>query len=180
MDDQVIIDWYWERSEYAIVATKKKYGSYCHRVSYNILQNHEDTEECLNDLYMKAWESIPPTRPLRLGAYLTKIVRNLALQRYKKNHAKKRGGGEVPLVYEELEHVLTESMKDEDLVDVLNEFLADLPRLTRVMFMQRYFYLHSIQEIATTHQLGESHVKMTLKRTRDALQRALEAEGVRV
>lgn len=124
MDDQVIIDWYWERSEYAIVATKKKYGSYCHRVSYTILQNREDTEECLNDLYMKAWESIPPTRPLRLGAYLTKIVRNLALQ--------------------------------------------------------RYFYLHSIQEIATTHQLGESHVKMTLKRTRDALQRALEAEGVRV
>lgn len=59
MDDQVIIDWYWERSEYAIVATKKKYGSYCHRVSYNILQNREDTEECLNDLYMKAWESIP-------------------------------------------------------------------------------------------------------------------------
>ncbi|MET2869621.1 hypothetical protein ABXV15_02885 [Exiguobacterium profundum] len=66
MDDQVIIDWYWERSEYAIVATKKKYGSYCHRVSNNILQNREDTEECLNDLYMKAWESIPPTRPFRL------------------------------------------------------------------------------------------------------------------
>jgi RNA polymerase sigma-70 factor (ECF subfamily) len=111
---------------------------------------------------------------------LTKIIRNLSLQRYKKNHAKKRGGGQVPLVYEELEHVLTVSMKDEDIVDLLNAFLADLPRQTRMMFMQRYFYLHSIQEIAKNHQLGESHVKMTLKRTRDALQRALEAEGIRV
>jgi RNA polymerase sigma-70 factor (ECF subfamily) len=111
---------------------------------------------------------------------LTKIVRNLSLQRYKKNHAKKRGGGEAPLVYEELEHVLTVSMKDKDIVDLLNAFLAELPRLTRVIFMQRYFYLQSIQEIAKNHQLGESHVKMTLKRTRDALQRALEAEGIRV
>ncbi len=163
-----------------LLPRKKKYGRYCHRVSYTILQNHEDTEECLNDLYMKAWESIPPTRPFRLGAYLTKIVRNLSLQRYKKNHAKKRGGGQVPLVYEELEHVLTVSMKDEDIVDLLNAFLADLPRQTRMMFMQRYFYLHSIREIAKNHQLGESHVKMTLKRTRDALQRAFEAEGIRV
>ena len=179
MDDQVIIDWYWQRSEYAIVATKRKYGRYCQTISYNILHNQEDAEECVNDTYMKAWEAIPPTRPQRFGAFLAKIVRNLSLHRYEQKQAQKRGGGEVPLVYAELENVLTSSsQKDEDIIDLMNDFLATLPEQARRVFMQRYFHFYSIKEIAKMNRMGESNVKMTLMRTRAQLKQLLESEGV--
>ncbi|WP_214825523.1 RNA polymerase sigma factor [Exiguobacterium algae] len=179
MDDQVIIDWYWQRSEYAIVATKRKYGRYCQTISYNILHNREDAEECVNDTYMKVWEAIPPTRPRRLGAFLAKVVRNLSLNRYELYHAKKRGVGDVPLVYEELENVLTSSShNDEDIVEILNDFLMTLPEQTRRVFMQRYFHFYSIKEIAKMNRMGESNVKMILMRTRTQLKQVLESEGV--
>ena len=102
MRDHEIIELYWARNESAIAATAEKYGSYCHTIAYNILRNKEDAEECANDTYLGAWNSIPPQRPNRLSIYLGKITRNLALNRYKRYTAEKRGHGQVVLALSEL------------------------------------------------------------------------------
>ena len=103
MRDHEIIELYWARNESAIAATAEKYGNYCHTIAYNILRNKEDAEECSNDTYLGAWNSIPPQRPNRLSIYLGKITRNLALNRYKRYTAEKRGHGQVVLALSELE-----------------------------------------------------------------------------
>lgn len=179
MDDQAIIDLYFARSEQAILATAEKYGAYCHTISYNILDNREDADECVNDTYMKAWNAIPPTRPLRFPSYLAKLVRNVALHTYEKTRAKKRGGSQVPLVLDELEHCLPASMNDDgDVIELLNGFLERLPQETRQIFMARYFHFNSIKEIAKARGLSDSKVKMVLMRTRNELRNQLIAEGV--
>lgn len=179
MDDRAIIDLYFARSEQAISATAEKYGAYCHTISYNILYNREDADECVNDTYMKAWHAIPPTRPRRFSAYLAKLVRNVALHTYEKTHAKKRGGSQVPLVIDELEHCLSASMtEDSEMVELLNGFLEQLPQETRQIFIGRYFHFQSIKDIAKMHQVTESKVKMVLMRTRNELRDKLAAEGV--
>lgn len=179
MDDQTIIDLYWERSERAIEATAKKYGGYCHTISYNILHNREDADECVNDMYMKAWQAIPPIRPVRLAAYLAKLVRNVSLHKYEKAKAKKRGAGQVPLIVSELEHCLVSSdVSDLEVVELLDDFLTQLPQETRHIFMGRYFHFHSIKDIAKKYQVSESEIKMVLLRTRNDLKRALGEEGV--
>ncbi|TCI46074.1 sigma-70 family RNA polymerase sigma factor [Exiguobacterium sp. SH3S2] len=179
MDDQAIIDLYFARSEQAIAATAEKYGAYCYTISYNILHSREDADECVNDTYMKAWHAIPPTRPRRFAAYLAKLVRNVSLHTYEKAHAKKRGGSQVPLVIDELEHCLSSSKTDDtEVIDLLNDFLEQLPRETRQIFMARYFQFQSIKEIAKARQLNDSKVKMVLLRTRNDLKQALVAEGV--
>lgn len=178
MDDGAIIDLYVARSEQAIAATAAKYGVYCYTISYNILHSREDADECVNDTYMKVWHAIPPTRPRRFSAYLAKLVRNVALHTYEKAHAKKRGGSQVPLVLEELEHCLSSSTDDTEVVDLLNGFLEQLPQETRQIFMARYFHFQSIKEIANARQLSDSKVKMVLMRTRNELRDKLAAEGV--
>ncbi|MDX5324329.1 MAG: sigma-70 family RNA polymerase sigma factor [Exiguobacterium sp.] len=179
MNDQAIIDLYWKRSERAIEATAQKYGGYCYTIAYNILNSREDADECVNDTYMKVWQAIPPTRPARLIAYLAKLVRNVSLHQYEKANAKKRGAGQVPLIVSELEHCLAASdATDSEVVEVLNDFLAQLPRETRQIFMGRYFHFQSIKDIATMRQVSESKVKMVLLRTRNDLKQVLEAEGV--
>ena len=106
MNDQEIIALYWAKQERAISATAEKYGSYCHTIAYNILYDHFEAEECVNDTYLGAWNSIPPQRPNRLAAFLGKITRNLALNRYKRNHAAKRGRGQVEIALSELENCI--------------------------------------------------------------------------
>jgi RNA polymerase sigma-70 factor (ECF subfamily) len=179
LDDQAIIDLYWQRSERAIEATAQKYGGYCHTISYNILNSREDADECVNDTYMKAWQAIPPTRPARLAAYLAKLVRNVSLNKYEKAKAKKRGAGQVPLIVSELEHCIASSVAtDSEVVELLNDFLAQLPQETRQIFMGRYFHFQSIKHIAKMRQVSESKVKMVLLRTRNDLKQMLEAKGV--
>ncbi len=164
MNDQAIIDLYWKRSERAIEATAQKYGGYCYTIAYNILNSREDADECVNDTY---------------AAYLAKLVRNVSLHNYEKANAKKRGAGQVPLIVSELEHCLAASdATDSEVVEVLNDFLAQLPRETRQIFMGRYFHFQSIKDIATMRQVSESKVKMVLLRTRNDLKQVLEAEGV--
>ena len=102
MDDEKIVQLYWDRDERAISATAEKYGSYCAQIARNILGDREDADECVNDAYMSAWGSMPPHRPGVLSAFLGKIVRNLSLNRYRRNTAAKRGGGEAPAVLEEI------------------------------------------------------------------------------
>ena len=102
MDDEKIVQLYWDRDERAISATAEKYGSYCAQIARNILGDRGDADECVNDAYMSAWSSMPPHRPGVLSAFLGKIVRNLSLNRYRRNTAAKRGGGEAPAMLEEI------------------------------------------------------------------------------
>lgn len=184
MDDKQIIDLYWSRSETAITETAKKYGRFCHSIAYNILASHEDSEECVNDTYLNAWNAIPPKRPLWLSAFLGKITRNLALKKYEKDTAAKRGGGQVALALEELAECipvpgsLEKTVEDRILTDKLNAFLAQLAPETRSIFLRRYWQLCSVQEIAETLAVSESKVKMSLMRTRGKLRNFLEQEGI--
>lgn len=184
MEDQKIIDLYWSRSESAISETADKYGRYCRRIAYNILHNHEDCEECVNDTYFRAWNTMPPNRPNRLSAFLGKIVRNLSLDRYDSYTTEKRGLGQVPLALEELEACIPSSSDTEQVIDelalaqLLNHFLSGMKSEPRMIFVQRYWYLNSIKEIAADFDISESKVKMTLLRIRKKLKEFLEKEGV--
>lgn len=184
MEDSHIVNLFFERSETAISETAHKYGRYCYSISYNILHNREDAEECVNDTYVRAWNSIPPNRPTRLSAFLGKITRNLSLNKYEKYTAQKRGSGQVQLILDELENFIPalnsadQSVDDMVLVEVLNGFLASLSVETRKIFMRRYWYFSSIKEIAVDYGMSESKVKMTLMRARNVLKEFLEREGL--
>ena len=184
MNDKQILDLYWARSEDAISETSKRYGRYCHYIARNILHNDEDSEECVNDTYLKAWETMPPHRPEKLSAFLGKIVRNLALNRYKGYTAEKRGGGQVPVVLDELQDCIpvtgsvAETIEDLMLVDIFNRFLSGLPAEKRKIFVRRYWYLSPIKEIAKDYSISESKVKVTLLRVRNDLRQVLEKEGI--
>ena len=184
MEDEAIIALYWQRSEEAIIQTDRKYGRYCRSIAFNILENDDDTDECLNDTYLKAWNIIPPKRPTFLSALLAKITRNLALDRQKFSRAEKRGGGQIPLVLEELADCVPggtdaeEILENKEITALLNRFLSSLPQRTREVFMLRYWYLCPVRQIAESLGLGGSNVKMLLLRTRRQLKVLLEKEGV--
>lgn len=184
MEDKTIIQLFFERSETAIEETAAKYGKLCYTIAYNILYNEEDSEECVNDTYMKAWEVIPPQIPEKLAAFLGKITRNLAISKYRHNTSKKRGGGQVAFALEELEECIPDkntteqAISDKLLVEQLNNFLEKLPAEKRKVFMQRYWYMRPIGEIAKEFSISESKVKMILHRTRNTLKEVLEKEGI--
>jgi RNA polymerase sigma-70 factor (ECF subfamily) len=184
MDDQQIIDLYWARSENAISETAEKYGKYCHTIAYHILHNDEDSEECVNDTYLRAWETMPPQRPHRLSAFLGKITRNLSLDRYKRLAAEKRGSGQVPLALDELLDCVPtgdsaeKTADDLALTESLNRFLGTLSVDSRRIFLRRYWYLTPVKEIAAGCSISESKVKMSLLRSRKELKKFLEKEGI--
>ena len=184
MEDSKIMELYVERSEKAIEETAKKYGRYCHYISFGILGNDEDAKECVNDTYLRTWNAIPPTRPNNFRTFLGKIVRNLSLNRYEKMTANKRGGSQVPLVLSELEECIPASGDTEQVVtdlvfkSVLNEFLKELPQETRRLFVRRYFYLSPVKELAKEFRMSESQVTVRLFRTREKLRVLLEKEGI--
>ncbi|MGI6562423.1 MAG: RNA polymerase sigma factor [Clostridia bacterium] len=146
MDDDSIVRMYWERNEKAISVTSEKYGSYCLSIAKNILDNQEDAEECVNDTYLHAWNSIPPNRPKILSTYLGKIVRNLSFNVYKRNKAEKRGSGQIALVLDEPSAIVADSKNQEDewnrklLVSAINAFLSELPTEKRKIIVCRYWY----------------------------------------
>ena len=184
MEDRQIIALYNERSEAALSETEKKYGRYCRTIAYNILNNEEDSEECVNDTWLRAWEAIPPQCPESLAAFLGKITRNLALNLYKHKNREKRGGGQTMLVLDELAECVPgtdsteETVEEVLLTEVLNGFLEELPTEKRKIFMRRYWYMSSVKEIAKDYGLSESKVKMTLLRLRSKLKTVLEKEGI--
>ena len=184
MEDRAIVALYWKRAETAILETKKQYGRLLLSISRGILRNEEDAEECENDTYLRAWDTIPPKRPEKLSAFLAKITRNLSLDRYDAKHAEKRGGGEVPLLLDELAEVIADETAfptdTEGLSEVLNAFLGRLKPDARTIFLRRYWFGDSVQEISARSGFGESKIKMSLLRTRQSLQEALEKEGNRV
>lgn len=185
MEDKQIVDLYWERSEAAISETQNKYGRYCHYIAYNILHSREDAEECVNDTYIKAWNAMPPHRPQLLSAFLGKITRNTALDRYVYAKAKKRSG-EVALILDEMEQCIPDAKTSGSLADELalkeaiNGFLRSLPAQTRVIFVRRYWYLSTIREIAGDYEMTISNVKVTLLRTRNKFREYLEKEGIEI
>ncbi len=179
MEDELIVELYWKRSENAISESRTKYGRYCGAIADNILHSREDTEECLNDTWMRAWEAMPPSRPNRLSVFLGKITRNLAIDRYRKRNAEKRSKGQVDLCLDELaECVGTEETLDDDIAlkEALNSFLEQLDQPAKELFMLRYWYMFPIKEAAKRCKLTEGAAKMSLKRTRDRLRLWLEQE----
>ncbi len=189
MDDSRIVDLYWQRDEQAITETQTKYGSYCLKISMNILDNHEDAEECVNDTYIRAWNSMPTERPTRLGAFLAKITRNLSLDRYKANHAAKREQSLFLVSLDELgECVPSGGFEDEVEIAVeaerigrcINAFLHRQRAEVRDVFICRYFYSETLDSIANRFGMTESRVKSMLHRTREKLRKYLESEGVHV
>ena len=183
MDDRMILQLYYERSEQAITETQKKYGAYCHKIAMNILENREECEEVLNDVFWKLWNTlIPPNSPERLQAYVGTVTRNLALSRDRALRADKRGSGTAESALEELESCAAPGSIDEDieerrLVALLNQFLAELPRESRIIFVKRYWYLSTGKQIAAELNVSEGKVKMNLTRTRKRLKEYLKKEG---
>lgn len=186
MEDKEIVELYFQRSENAIEETKNKYDKYCYRIAYNILYNNEDSEECVNDTYMKAWNAIPPTKPLKLSAFLGKITRNLALHVHKKKHSLKRGEGQVHAVYEELQEVISNHDNPEEKVQVdfvascITTYLKTLPKQQRMVFVGRYWGFESIEEIAKRLGITKGKTKTILFRTRNGLKEYLAKEGILV
>ncbi len=184
MEDRAIVALYWKRFESAITETEKQYGRLLRSISRGILKSEEDAEECENDTYLKAWNTIPPKRPDKLSAFLAKITRNLSLDRYDAMHAEKRGGGEVLLLLDELAEVVSDEKAfpadTEGLSEVLNTFLGSLKADARNIFLRRYWFGDSVQEISERSGFGLSKIKMSLLRSRQGLREALEKEGYRV
>ena len=174
MEDSRIIELYWERSEQAIAETAAKYGAYCYAIAYNVLNNREDAGECVNDTYLGAWDSMPPQRPSILSAFLGKITRNLSLRRWRDAHVQKRGGGQLPVILEELEECISENLSVEEQIEAkqlsmwVNAFVSELP------------YFDPVDAIALRYGFTKSKVKSMLMRTRGKLKVSLSNYGITV
>lgn len=183
MEDKDIITLYWERSEEAIRATAAKYGGYCAAIIRRVLGDGRDSEECLNDTWLGAWNAIPDNRPQYLAPFLGKIARRLAFNRFRADRAEKRGGGELPLVLEELGGCVpavpsaAQAVEDGELEAEINRFLHALPPRDCDVFLRRYWYGESLAEITGRYGLKLNTVKTSLYRTREKLRRHLEQEG---
>ena len=182
MEDEKIVDLFWDRDESALVQTKRKYGDYCYSIAYHIVNNAEDAEECENDTYLGAWNSIPPQRPMVLKAYLAKIVRNLSLKKWRGTVAKKRGGGEAQLIFDELSASIPDNRNVEAIVEakeltcVIEQFLKEQSVMDRRVFICRYWYFDSIAEISDQFGFSVSKTKSILFRTRKKLFEKLKEE----
>ena len=186
MEDLQIIELYWQRDEEAIVQSETKYGGYCRAIARQILPVTGDVEECLSDTWLAAWRAIPPQRPQVLRTFFGRLSRNLAINKSVLEHAQKRGGGEVPLALEELKECI--SAKDSveaqaevaELGQLIDRFLRTLPQQECSLFLRRYWYVESLEEIARRYGLRKNTVKTCLFRTRNKLRAHLEREGISV
>lgn len=183
MEDQKIIELFFARDERALEAVKEKYGAYCHSLAGAILDNDADAEEAVNDTWLRAWNSIPPQRPVVLKLFLAKITRNLALNTYRAQTARKRGGREVELALEELgecvpaPHGIQEALDARELARAIQTFLAAQPQRERRIFVSRYFGLEPIPDIAARLGLTQANTRKILTRTRSKLKEYLTKEG---
>lgn len=168
----------------ALVELENKYGAYCKSIADNILRNRQDSDECLNDVYLSVWKSIPPQRPDDLRMYLAGVTRNAAISHWRKAHAQKRGSGHMELLLEELSDAAASDGALDRLDDTLalkdafNGFLEGLKPEQRRIFLLRYWYMHTIDEIAEKLRISQSKVKVSLHRTRGKLKKLLEREGL--
>ena len=183
LDDSKIIELFYERSEQAIIELSNKYGSVCTRVANNILNNQQDTEECVNDAYLGAWNTIPPQKPNPLLSYVCRIVRNLAIKKYHTNTAAKRNSI-YDVALDELENCFPASTSVEEEFNVsevdriIDAFLATLDQENRVMFVRRYWYSDSIDDLAELFKTSNHNISVRLCRIREKLKKHLIKKGV--
>lgn len=186
MDDSKIIALMEERSERSLTELSDKYGGICKKVAQNILGDFTETEECVNDTYMKVWESIPPAKPSSLSAFTASITRSLALMRLRRNKAEKRGGGTKPLSFDELEDLVSGNSSAEseverrEIVAAINEFLCEQNEKHRQLFIRRYWGCYSISQLAEHFRMTESNVTVTLTRIRKKLKEHLNKRGYEI
>lgn len=182
MEDTIIIEQLFQRSENALKELDVKYGRLCHKLAYNILNNQSDTEECVNDAYLGVWNSIPPNRPDSLMGYLCKIVRNVSLKRYQYNTAEKRNS-RMDVALEELEGCLyspndvEKQIEADQLTRAIEQFMDQLKQTDRVIFMRRYYFSDSYADIAADTGLSEKNVSVRLTRVRNRLREYLSDKG---
>ena len=185
MEDSQIIDLFFERSEQAVEELDRKYGKAARKTAANLLQNPQDAEECVNDVYLGVWNSIPPHRPESLVSYVCKISRNLAVSKLRRDAAAKRNSS-FDLVLEELEDFVPSGMNVEaeyeakELADAVNRFLATLDYDDRFLFVRRYFYADPVRDIAEQMHVRDSRVSARLFRLREKLRKKLKKEGLLV
>lgn len=186
MDDNKIIELMESRSESSLAELAKKYGGICRKVAQNILGDFTETEECLNDTYMKVWDSIPPAKPSSLAAFTASITRNLALMRLRQRKAKKRGGGAYELNFDELEdfvsgkNSLESEIERREIIAAINEFLYEQSEKHRQLFIRRYWGCYSISQLAEHFKMTESNVTVTLTRIRKKLKEYLHKRGFEI
>ena len=183
MNDKQIVELYWQRNQLAIEITDRKYGPYCTAIAQNILQNEQDTKECINDTWLAAWNSMPPKKPEVLPPFLGRITRNLSFNKARYRRAQKRQNDEFALILDELAGVVsdvetTESAVDEKaLIADIDHFLSSLSKTKKAIFVRRYFYCDSIQNLAKAYGFSENHISVTLSRTRKKLAAYLTERG---
>ena len=180
MEDSQIIAFLFQRSEQAIRAIQEKYGGLCRSIVSNILPDFRDVDECISDTYLRVWRSIPPQHPARLDSYIARVARNAALDRYDYNSAGLRNSA-LTMAYEELEYALPSRDEAVDAMafrTFLNQFLRSQKKDARIMFIRRYWYGDSVQQIAAAFGCGEEKVKSSLFRTRNKLRNAMIKEGI--
>ncbi len=181
--DEGILDLYFERSEEAIELTMAKYGPLLRSLAWNVLRDQEDVEECVNDTYLAAWNSIPPERPQYFKAYLCRIARNASLDKLRAKKRGKRGGGQISLIFEEMEEVLASgsdparALESAELGRLISSYLRRQPDRRRIIFLKRYYYASSLKEIAREEKTTEGAVKVLLYRMRGELKKELEEGG---
>lgn len=183
MEDIRIIELYQNRSENAIAESDKKYGRYCFTVANNILGKKEDSEECVNDTWLRTWNVIPPQYPEKLKMFFAKITRNLSVNRLKNRNSLKRGAGETALALDELEECVPDrggvenSFDEKLLTEMIDSFLRKLPQRERQLFLRRYFFTEPVSVIAERFGISENAASVSLHRTRAKLRTYLEKEG---
>ena len=183
LKDAAIIELYRLRKPEAVEESRKKYGEDCLRMAESILGNREDSEECVNDTWLRAWNSIPPHRPVSLRMYLLKLARRAACDFCRRRYAQKRGNGTLPTAIDELAECLggaedAESvLLEKELGARINAFVRDLPQREGNVFLRRYFFGESIEEIAKAYGMKRNHVAVSLHRSREKLRKLLEQEG---
>lgn len=183
MEDNDIIQLFFDRDKNAIKETSVKYGNYCSSIARNILKNWEDAEECVNDTYLKAWNVIPPNRPTMFKTFLGMITRNISFNLYKKMNADKRGSGQIPFILDELVECVSDGkdpyqeLEKEEIIKAINSFLEKLPQEKRIMFVRRYWYSDSVVDIAKRCGVSENSVSVNLNRLRKRLHYYLYERG---
>ncbi len=184
MTDEAIIDLYWKREERAISETDKKYGKYLYTIAYNIVRDRLDCEECLNDTYLGTWNRIPPTRPNVFHVFLSKIMRNIALDRFRHSHAEKRVPPEMIVSLNELDECMLSNPSLEEeytvrtMAGVINTYLESLNSKRQLIFISRYYYCDQISAIATMLHTSEATVYRELATIRQELKKAFKKEGL--
>ena len=182
MEDGEIVELYWRRDESAVSETEEKYGGLCRSVALSILGKPEDAEECVNDALHQAWTAIPPQRPDRLGAWLGKVTRNLALNAWKRDRTRKRQGGMTALLDELAECVpgpvtVERELERKELAAAIDSWLRGRSKEDRTLFLRRYWYGVELQELAAERGMSPNRLAQKMLRLRRSLKQTLEKEG---